>query len=153
MDELLNNFPNKVLGCLLRVIVFPFGRRHKGPSDKLGAEVAAVIGRAKGDPALEEVLLGCYRPQSLEDPVGVLQHTCNLLNAAQPLRKKLQVALKSGQVKPVAGENVIDAALEAGVLQPGEAQTLREAQASRRKVIDVDDFDKEEIALTAGNVR
>jgi len=63
------------------------------------------------------------------------------------------VALKSGQVKPVAGENVIDAALEAGVLQPGEAHTLREAQASRRKVIDVDDFDKEEIALTAGNVR
>jgi acyl-CoA dehydrogenase len=56
MDELLNNFPNKVLGCLLRVIVFPFGRRHKGPSDKLGAEVAAVIGRAKGDPTLEELL-------------------------------------------------------------------------------------------------
>ncbi|MFP3560740.1 acyl-CoA dehydrogenase domain-containing protein, partial [Paraburkholderia sp. SIMBA_049] len=50
LDELLTNFPNKVLGCLLRVIVFPLGRRHKGPSDKLGAEVAAVIGRAKGDP-------------------------------------------------------------------------------------------------------
>jgi hypothetical protein len=50
LDELLNNFPNKVLGCLLRVIVFPFGRRHTGPSDKLDAEVAAVIGRAKGDP-------------------------------------------------------------------------------------------------------
>jgi acyl-CoA dehydrogenase len=153
MDELLDNFPNKVLGCLLRVIVFPFGRRHKGPSDKLGAEVAAVIGRAKGDPALEEVLLGCYRPQSVEDPVGVLQHTCNLLDAAQPLRKKLHVALKSGQVKPVAGENVIEAALEAGVLQPVEAQTLREAEASRRKVIDVDAFDKEEIALTEGSVR
>jgi hypothetical protein len=29
MDELLNNFPNKVLGCLLRVIVFPFGRRQR----------------------------------------------------------------------------------------------------------------------------
>ena len=153
MDELLSNFPNKVLGCLLRVIVFPFGRRHKGPSDKLGAEVAAVIGRAKGDPALEEVLGGCYRPQSAEDPVGALQHACNLLNAAQPLQKKLHVALKSGQVKPVAGENVIDAALEAGVLQPVEAQTLREAEAARRKVIDVDDFDKEELALTRGKVR
>ncbi len=32
LDELLSNFPNKVFGCLLRVIVFPFGRRHKGPS-------------------------------------------------------------------------------------------------------------------------
>jgi acyl-CoA dehydrogenase len=153
MDELLNNFPSKVLACLLRVIVFPFGRRHKGPSDKLGAEVAAVIGRAKGDPALEEVLLGCYRPQSVEDPVGVLQHTCDQLNAALPMRKKLHVALKSGQVKPVAGENVIDAALEAGVLQPLEAHTLREAEVARRKVIDVDAFDKEEIALTDGKVR
>jgi acyl-CoA dehydrogenase len=153
MDELLSNFPNKVLGCLLRVIVFPFGRRHKGPSDKLGAEVAAVIGRAKGDPALEELLLGCYRPQSNEDPVGVLQHAYDQLNAAQPLRKKLHVALKSGQLKPAAGEHVIDAALEAGVLQPVEAQTLRDAEAARRKVIDVDDFDKEEIALTDGKVR
>jgi acyl-CoA dehydrogenase len=153
MDELLSNFPNKVVGCLLRVIVFPFGRRHKGPSDKLGAEVAGVIGRAKGDPALEEVLLGCYRPQASDDPVGALQHACNLLSAAQPLQKKLHMALKSGQVKPVAGESLIDAALEAGVLQPVEAQTLREAEAARRKVIDVDDFGKEALALAEGKVR
>jgi acyl-CoA dehydrogenase len=153
LDELLSNFPNKVLGCLLRVIVFPFGRRHKGPSDKLGAEVAAVIGRAKGDPTLEELLGGCYRPQSADDAVGALQHACNLLNAAQPLQKKLHVALKSGQVKPAAGEHVIDAALEAGVLQAGEAQSLRDAEAARRKVIDVDDFDKDELALADGKVR
>ncbi|MHA6141024.1 acyl-CoA dehydrogenase [Pseudomonas mohnii] len=153
MDELLNNFPNKVLGCLLRVIVFPFGRRHKGPSDKLGAEVAAVIGRAKGDPTLEELLLGCYRPQSADDPVGALQHASDLLSAAQPLQKKLHTALKSGQVKPIAGEHIIDTALEAGVLQPVEAHTLREAEAARRKVIDVDDFDKDELALAAGKVR
>ncbi|MFY0727747.1 acyl-CoA dehydrogenase [Pseudomonas sp. NFX15] len=153
MDELLNNFPNKVVGCLLRVIVFPFGRRHKGPPDKLGAEVAALIGRAKGDPALEELLLGCYRPQSNDDPVGALQHACNLLSAAQPLQKKLHVAVKGGQVRPVAGESLIDAALEAGVLQPVEAHTLREAEAARRKVIDVDDFDKEALTLAEGKIR
>jgi acyl-CoA dehydrogenase len=153
MDELLSNFPNRILGCLLRVIVFPFGRRHKGPSDRLGAEVAAVIGRAKGDPTLEELLLGCYRPQSADDPVGALQHASDLLNTAQPLQKKLHVALKSGQVKPIAGEHIIDTALEAGVLQPVEAHALREAEAARRKVIDVDDFDKNELALAAGKVR
>lgn len=112
-----------------------------------------MIGRAKGDPTLEELLGGCYRPQSAEDAVGALQHACNLLNAAQPLQKKLHVALKSGQVKPAAGEHAIDAALEAGVLQPGEAQTLRDAEAARRKVIDVDDFDKEELMLEEGKVR
>jgi len=153
LDELLDNFPNRTLGCLLRVVVFPFGRRHKGPSDALDAEVAAVLGQAKGDPALEEVLAGCYRPQSVEDPVGALQHACNLLNASQPLQKKLHEALKSGQVKPAAGEPAIDAALEAGALQPVEAQTLREVQAARRAVIDVDDFAKDELTLSVGKIR
>ncbi|ANF85425.1 acyl-CoA dehydrogenase [Pseudomonas antarctica] len=153
LDELLSNFPNKVLGCLLRVIVFPFGRRHTGPSDALDAEVAAVIGRAKGDPTLEELLAGCYRPQSAEDPVGALQHAYDLLGASHPLQKKLHAALKSGQVKPTAGEHAIDAALHAGVLQPAEAQTLRDAEAARRKVIDVDDFSKEELTQAEGKVR
>ncbi|RMV72471.1 Acyl-CoA dehydrogenase protein [Pseudomonas caricapapayae] len=153
MDEILSNFPNRVLGGLLRAVVFPFGRRHKGPSDKLDAEVAQVLGRAKGDPTLEELLAGCYRPQSAEDAVGALQHAVDLLSAAYPLHKKLQVALKSGQIKPTAGEHAIDAALRLGVLQADEAQTLRTAEAARRKVIDVDDFDKEELTLTAGKIR
>lgn len=153
LDELLSNFPNKVLGCLLRVIVFPFGRRHTGPSDALDAEVAAVIGRAKGDPTLEELLAGCYRPQSAEDPVGALQHAYDLLGASHPLQKKLHAALKSGQVKPTAGEHAIDAALQAGVLQPAEAQTLRDVEAARRKVIDVDDFSKEDLTQAEGKVR
>ncbi|MBT0627641.1 acyl-CoA dehydrogenase [Pseudomonas fluorescens] len=153
LDELLSNFPNRLLGCLLRVIVFPFGRRHTGPSDALDAEVAAVIGRAKGDPTLEELLAGCYRPQSAEDPVGALQQAYDLLGASHPLQKKLHAALKSGQVKPTAGEHVIDAALQAGVLQPSEAQTLRDAEAARRKVIDVDDFSKEELTQAEGKVR
>ncbi|AZF36563.1 Acyl-CoA dehydrogenase [Pseudomonas sp. R4-39-08] len=153
LDELLSNFPNKILGCLLRVIVFPFGRRHTGPSDALDAEVAAVIGRAKGDPTLEELLAGCYRPQSAQDPVGALQHAYDLLGASHPLQKKLHAALKSGQVKPTAGEHAVDAALHAGVLQPAEAQTLRDAEAARRKVIDVDDFSKEELLQAEGKVR
>lgn len=153
LDELLSNFPNRVLGCLLRLVVFPFGRRHKGPSDKLDAEVAAVIGRPKGDPTLEELLQGCYRPQSTDDPVGALQHAADLLAAAHPLHKKLHGALKQGQLNPAPGEPLIDAALEAGVLQAGEAQTLRAAEAARRKVIDVDDFDKDELTLAQDKVR
>jgi acyl-CoA dehydrogenase len=153
LDQLLSNFPSRILGSLLRVLVFPFGRRHKGPSDRLDAEVAEVMGRAKGDPTLEAMLAGCYRPQSADDPVGALQHACDLLNASQPIQQKLHHALKSGQVKPVAGEHVIDTALNAGVLQPVEAETLRAVEAARRKVIDVDDFDKDALALAEGKTR
>ncbi len=153
LDELLKNFPSRILGCLLRGVVFPFGRRHTGPSDELDAEVAEVLGRGKGDPTLEAVLSGCYRPQSPDDAVGALQHACDLLNEARPLHKKLHQALKSGQVKPEAGEPSIDAALQVGVLQPAEAHTLRTAEAARRKVIDVDDFSKEELTHSEGKIR
>ncbi|MCW1243660.1 acyl-CoA dehydrogenase [Pseudomonas sp. SAICEU22] len=153
LDELLGNFPNRVLGGLLRLVVFPLGRRHRGPSDRLDAEVAAVIGRSKGDPTLEELLQGCYRPQSTDDPVGGLQHAADLLVAAHPLQKKIHAALKQGQFNPAPGENLIDAALEAGVLQAGDAQTLRAAETARRKVIDVDDFDKEALTLAEDKVR
>jgi len=153
LDELLKNFPSRVLGCVLRALVFPFGRRHTGPSDRLDAEVAAVIGRAKGDPALEELLAGCYRPQGEDDPVGALQVASDLLAASHPLQKKLHTAYKAGQFTPAPEQTLIDAALEAGVLQAGEAETLRQAEAARRKVIDVDDFDKEALKPTEGRTR
>lgn len=153
LDAILKNFPSKLFGCLLRGVVFPFGRRHTGPSDKLEAEVAAITGRHKGDPALEELLAGCYRPQGADDPVGALQVAFDLLRDSQPLHKKLQQAYKARQFSATPGQSLIDAALEAGVLQPAEAQTLHQAEAARRKVIDVDDFSKDELLPTAGTVR
>jgi len=96
LDELLSNFPNKLLGCLLRVIVFPFGRRHTRPSDALDAEVAAVIGRAKGDPTLEELLAGCLPPAIGARPGG-RPATCLRPARRQPsAAEKLHAALKSG---------------------------------------------------------
>lgn len=153
LEALLDNFPNRVLGGLLRVVVLPLGRRHKGSSDALDAEVAAILGRPSGDPALEALLAGCYRPQAESDSVGVLQHAYNLISASQPLQKKLHLALKAGQIPLAAGENVIDAALAAGSLSDEEAQTLHLAEAARRRVIDVDDFSKDELALSTGNIR
>ena len=153
LDRLLDNFPNRFVGCALRVLVFPFGRCHTGPSDELDAEVADLIGRQKGDPALEELLAGCYRPQAEGDPVAALQRASDLLDDAAPLHKALHQALKDGKVKPAAGQSAIDAAVEAGALQPAEAQRLHAAEQARRAVIDVDAFDKEQLGPTPGKVR
>ncbi|WP_295474480.1 acyl-CoA dehydrogenase [uncultured Pseudomonas sp.] len=153
LDELLRNFPNKLMGALLRVVVFPLGRRHKGPSDALDAEIAQLLGRAKGDAALEQLLAGCFRPQDAEDPVGALQHAYDQLQASHPVRRKLQQAHKNGQLQVEAGESASDAALRVGVLQPAELQALEQAEQARRKVIDVDDFDKEQLSLAPGKTR
>ncbi|MDA7085813.1 acyl-CoA dehydrogenase [Pseudomonas sp. SA3-5] len=153
LDELLGNFPNKLLGCALRVLVFPFGRRHKGPSDAQDAQVAEIIGRNSGDPALEELLAGCYRPQAENDPVAALQQAMDLLQSVQPLQKKLHQALKDGQLQEAPGQSLIDTAASAGILTAEEAQSLHQAEAARRLVIDVDDFAKEELKLGRGKVR
>lgn len=153
LDGLLDNFPNRVMGAVLRALVFPLGRRHPGPSDRLDAQVAEVIGRDRGDPALEELLTGCYRPQSADDPVGALQHALDLGNASQASQRKLQQALKAGRLRTAPGESLIDAGLTAGVIDAEDAQQLRVAEKARRQVIDVDDFAKEELHLGEGLVR
>ncbi|MDD0975456.1 acyl-CoA dehydrogenase [Pseudomonas fontis] len=153
LDRILDNFPNRFIGGALRLVVFPLGRQHTGPSDALDAEVAALIGRGKGDPALEELLAGCYRPTAQDDPVGALQHASDLLSASAPLHKKLHQASKGGQLTTTPGQSLIDAALHAGVLQAEEARSLHEAEAARRRVIDVDAFTKEELLPVHGKVR
>ena len=153
LDKLLDNFPNRFIGCALRVLVFPFGRRHTGPSDELDAEVAQLIGRSKGDPALEELLAGCFRPQAEGDPVAALQRACDLLDETAPLRKTLHQATREGTVQAQAGRSVIEAAIEAGVLQETQGQQLRDAESARRAVIDVDAFDKDQLLPGTDKIR
>ncbi|MGE7991967.1 acyl-CoA dehydrogenase [Pseudomonas sp. NPDC089554] len=153
LDRLLDNFPNRFIGCALRALVFPFGRRHTGPSDELDAEVAELIGRKKGDPALEELLTGCFRPQAEGDPVAALQRAYDLLDEVAPLRKVLNQATKEGKVQPKPGQSTIDAAIENGTLQSIEGQQIEEAEKARRTVIDVDDFDKEQLLPEKGKIR
>ena len=153
LADTLANFPNRLLGGLLKVLVFPFGARHKGPSDALDAEIAAILGRPEGDPALEQILEGVYRPQGREEALGALRDAFDTLAASQPLQKKLHKALKAGDFQPAAGEDPISAALAAGVLDAAEAEQLIAAEAARRKVISVDDFAKEPLELPEGKTR
>lgn len=153
LRDILRNFPNRILGCLLGALVFPFGARHPGPSDALDAQVAAILGRPEGDPALERVLDGFYRPQSADEPLGGLHHALHSLIASQPAAKKLHQALKSGSLKPAPGSDPLAAAQETGILDEKEANSLYAAEAARRRVIDVDDFSQEELRLPPGCVR
>ncbi|MEX6503283.1 acyl-CoA dehydrogenase [Pseudomonas zhanjiangensis] len=153
LDALLGNFPERSLGWVLRLLVFPFGRRHKGPSDKLDAQVAEILGRNRGDPALELLLEGCHRPQAEAEPVAALQQAQDLLQATQAARQQLQQALKAGQVKEAPGQDLLETAVEAGCLTREQAQSLQQLDAARRRVIDVDDFAKDELKLGRGKVR
>src|SRR5690606_1547752 len=149
----LSNFPNRALGCVLHLLVFPFGARHTGPSDALGAQVAEILGRREGDLALEQILEGVYRPQDVDEPLGALRQALDTLATTQPLTRKLHKAIKSGELHVPHGEDPIQAASAAGIISEEEGIQLRTAETARRKVIDVDDFSKEELELHPGRIR
>lgn len=153
LSSTLANFPNHSLGLLLRLLVFPLGRRHKGPSDRLEAEVAAILCRAEGDPALEQILAGSYRPQSPDDPLGALKQAFERLAGSEATARKLRAALRDGRVRPAPGSDPIEAALAAGALDADEAAALQAAEQARRRVIQVDDFAREEIRQEEGRIR
>lgn len=44
IDDLLANFPNRFVAGALRVVIFPTGRHHLAPSDKLDHKVARSSG-------------------------------------------------------------------------------------------------------------
>jgi len=102
---------------------------------------------------LEELLAGCFRPQAEGDPVAALQRACDLLDETAPLRKTLHQATREGTVQAPAGRSVIEAAIEAGVLQETQGQQLSDAETARRAVIDVDAFDKDQLLPGTDKIR
>ncbi len=145
LQALLANFPNRLVGGLLCALVFPLGRRHRGPDDILDAEVAALLARPDGDPALESLLCGLYRSSEPNEPQGALRHAFAAISEARPLYRRLDKALRHGQLRPAPGQSPLEAAREAGLLDDEEWTRLQTAEAARQEVIAVDDFSHEEL--------
>lgn len=61
MDDLLQNFPNRVVAGLLNVVIFPTGRHYLAPSDKLDHKVAKILQSAERHPFT-------YWSRSVPDP-------------------------------------------------------------------------------------
>lgn len=153
LAELLDNFPNRPLAMLLRVLVFPLGLRHKGPSDALEAQLAAMLDAPLADPALARLLDGVYLPEDESQALGALEYAWRHVQSSEAIGKVLQRAVREGQLHPARGGDVLETAVADGVLNEAQAQALREAETARRRVIDVDAFAPEALQPSDGKVR
>jgi acyl-CoA dehydrogenase len=62
------------------------------------------------------------------------------VNQAEPIFKKIKIASQSGQLPSGKPEQLIAAALKAGVIRADEAELLHQAEALRQDAIQVDSF-------------
>lgn len=145
MADLLDNFPNKIVGKVLKVMVMPYGRRHKKPSDKLEHKVALLL--QSPNSARTRLGHGQFLTPTANNAVGKMEETLKDILNAEPVFDRVCKAANS-KLPFTQLEKVAEKGLELGVINEQEAALLKRAEKGRLEVINVDDFKPEE--LTAG---
>jgi acyl-CoA dehydrogenase len=134
----LDNLPNRVAAAAVRPLMFPLGRRHRGPSDRLGARVAQGI--MAGGEARARLTGGMYVPPPTEPGLGRLEDALQKLIAAAPVHVKLRHAVKDRKLPARPVETILDRAREAGVISEDEHRVASAAEAARDEAMTVDAF-------------
>ncbi|MGI2182361.1 acyl-CoA dehydrogenase FadE [Shewanella oncorhynchi] len=141
LDDLLDNFPMG-LGGALRVVMFPFGRPLKRPSDVLDHKVAKIM--QTPCESRNRLGKGQFWTNSEHNAVGIQEQTLLDIIASEPLHDK--VCKASGKRLPFMWLDKVAAEGKAlGVLSDAEVQLLERAEIGRMKSINVDDFDPAEL--------
>jgi acyl-CoA dehydrogenase len=142
MDELISNFPNKVVALFLRMTIFPLGTWLKKPSDITDHKVAQIL--QTPSKARERLGQGQYLTREPENVLGQLEQTLEDIIACEPIFKKVCQAL--GTSLPFYKlDEVAKKGLTANVINEEEAELLCRAEVGRKAAIDVDDFASEEL--------
>ena len=143
LEGVLSNFPNRLIGALMRRIVFPFGRPYVIPSDKLGHDVA----RRMLEPSAtrDRLVAGSFVSKAADDPVALIERALVATLASEPIEAKIKSAAKAGRfdgkLPPGSGVDALVArAQEQGVITADEARTVLAARDLTARVIRVDDF-------------
>ncbi|OFZ68005.1 MAG: acyl-CoA dehydrogenase [Betaproteobacteria bacterium RBG_16_56_24] len=142
-DGVMQNFPNALVRRLLRVLIFPAGKRIAPPSDHLGHEIATLL--MQPGAARDRLTAGMYIPDDEQDAVGALEAALASTLLCEPLQSTMEEARKAGKLKARDELQRISEARDKGIIDAEQALQLERDYALRRKVIMVDDFAPEEL--------
>jgi len=144
LDGVLRNLPLRPLAWALRPLVFPLGRRERGPNDARTSEVAKAL--LDDADARARLTAGIYLPPHDELGLGRLEAALAEATAALRIEAKLRDAVRRGVLPRLPGDALAHAAAAAGVISVAEHEALAAAQRARDEVIEVDTFSAEEYA-------
>jgi acyl-CoA dehydrogenase len=142
LEGVLDNFPNPMLGALMRRVVFPLGRPYVTPSDELGHEVAKLL--IAPSATRERLTAGMFIGDP-DEPVGLLERALAVTIAAEPIEHRLKEAIRTGaldaRLAPGAGATELVArAVSTGIIAESDAAVLAAQRGLAARVVRVDDF-------------
>jgi acyl-CoA dehydrogenase len=139
MERLLQNFPNPVMGAMLRLVAFPLGRQFHAPSHKLEHQMLKAV--LMPGAVRDRLTQGIYLPSHEAEPLAVMEQCMEAVIAAEALEGKIRLGKKEGRLTADTPASLMQEALEKGLIKPEDVQMLKRADALRKQVIQVDDFD------------
>jgi acyl-CoA dehydrogenase len=139
LDAVLRNLPARPLAWLLRPLIFPLGRRERGPDDSTIGEVAAAV--LDVPETRERLTAGIYIPPDDEVGLGRLEAALGKAIEALAVEARLRAAVRKGVLERAPGEAMATAGVAAGVISQDDLAALHAADAAREEVIRVDVFD------------
>jgi acyl-CoA dehydrogenase len=143
LDGVLRNFPIRPAAWLLRLLVFPLGRREAPPSDRLGHRVAAIL-CAPGE-ARDRLGEWIYLTPSTNNPVGRMNALLPDVIAAEPVERKFVKAFKANTIQAHDYVAQLAEAETQGAISSEERKLLERVRAATFEFISVDDFDSSEL--------
>jgi len=143
IDDLLRNFPNRLVAGVLRVVIFPTGRHCRAPSDRLDHKLARILQLPSA--TRSRLGRGQYLTPGENNPAGQLEEALQDVMAAEVIHDRLCKQLKKN-LSFTRLDKLATRGLQEGWINEQEAQTLNRAEQSRLRSINVDDFDAEALA-------
>ncbi len=148
----VDNFPVAPVRWLMSWVVFPFGARYKPAPDWLGHKIVSLV--LEPGEVRDRLTRHIYISRDVNDPTGLLEVTLEKVVRAEEAEKKLDRAIRKGEIRRYHGIDWIGDALKKDIISESEAQLLRDVETLTARVIAVDHFDPAEVRpnyLTPGH--
>jgi len=142
-DELMANFPNRVIAFGIKAAAFPIGGRFQAPSDELEKKVVQVL--STDNTARDRLTSGLYMELDELNPLAKANQVFLDSLEIKPLNEKLKDAMKAGKLEKSFGPTLFAAALKAGIINKEQAKQLNQHHNDVMDIVNVDDFDEAEL--------
>ncbi len=141
--DAIHNFPVRLARPFLKFLVFPLGNHFRKAQDSLAHDIVRAV--LEPGEVRDRLTRDIYVSNNPNDVSGLLEVTMRKVIEAEPADKKLERAIRQGQVQRYLGNDWFKEAVSKGVISQAEADLLRETERLVAQVIAVDDFDPEEV--------
>jgi len=137
LDGIIKHFPLKPMRWILRLLIFPYGRRYSYPNDKTGHLIAKLL--LEPSETRDRLTKGIYQSIDPNDPYGRVEYALHKTLEAEPIEKRLH---ESGHAPHYSETHAVWVAriLEAGYINTEQAIILKAADQAVADAIHVDDF-------------